>query len=103
MMKTITVTVARIYITDESGLLKKITTILQDEFKIRGGSVFRAISGFGESGSHSSSFLDFSLNLPLVIEFFDSPEKIEQALTHLNTFVKPEHILFWDAKANKTS
>lgn len=40
--------------------------------KIRGISIFRAISDFGERGDHTTCFVDLSLDLPLVIEFFDS-------------------------------
>lgn len=100
-MNMITVLMVRIYITESSHLLDKIIDYLKQEAKIRGISVFRAISGFGETGSHTSSLIDLSLNLPLVIEFFDDDkEKIEKTLSHLNTMVKPEHIVLWEAKAN---
>ena len=36
----------------------------------------------------------------LVIEFFDSKNIIEPALEYLNSIMKHEHIIFWDAKAN---
>ena len=100
-MKTIDVFIVRIYITEASHLLKKIVTYLKNDAKIRGVSVFRAISGFGETGNHTTSLLDLSLNLPLTIEFFDDDKnKIEKALDHLGTIVKPEHIVLWEAKAN---
>ena len=99
-MKAIEVIVVRIYITESSHLLSTIITYLKKEAQIRGVSVFRAISGFGETGNHTSSFVDLSLDLPLVIEFFDSKEKIEPALEHLNGIIKHEHIVFWKASAN---
>ncbi len=99
-MNTIDVMVVRIYITESAHLLNKIIAYLKNEAKIRGVSVFRAISGFGETGDHAASFIDLSLDLPLTIEFFDSKEKINVALNHLNTVVKHEHIVFWEAKAN---
>lgn len=88
----------RVYITESSHTLNKIVSYLKTDAKIRGVSVFRAISGFGKSGDHTSAFMDLALDLPLVIEFFDSKNKIEPALTHLSSIVKPEHIVFWDAK-----
>jgi PII-like signaling protein len=91
----------RIYITEESHLLNKIIDYLKKDAKIRGISVFRAISGFGETGNHIASLVDLSLNLPLTVEFFDDDKnKIEHALDHLTTIVKPEHIVMWEAKAN---
>jgi PII-like signaling protein len=99
-MKTVDVLIARIYITEASNLLNKIVDYLSREVKIRGISTFRAIQGFSAAGSHTASFLDLSLDLPLVIEFFDDDrDKVEKALTHLTTVVKSEHIVLWEAKA----
>ena len=99
-MNTVNVVMVRIYITESSHLLNSIVKYLKNEAGIRGISVFRAISGFGASGAHGMSLLDLSLDLPLAIEFFDSKENIEVALEHLSQTIKPEHIVFWDAKAN---
>jgi PII-like signaling protein len=99
-MKTMDVVFVRIYVLESEHLLNSVIDYLQKEIKIRGISVFRAISGFGQTGSHSASLMDLSLNLPLAIEFFDSKEKIQPALEHLSQTIKHEHIVFWDAKAN---
>jgi PII-like signaling protein len=81
-------------------MLNTIVNYLKQELKVRGVSVFRAISGFGETGTHTSSLVDLSLDLPLAIEFFDSKDKTELAVEHLSSLVKHEHIVFWEAKAN---
>ena len=100
-MKTIDVLMVRIYITEASHLLNTIVDYLKNDAKIRGISVFRAISGFGETGEHMASLIDLSLDLPLTLEFFDNDKnKIKKAIDHLGTIVKPEHIVFWEAKAN---
>ncbi len=99
-MNTTPVLFVRIYITESSDLLKTITSYLKKEANIRGLSVFRATSGYGETGDHTTSLLDFSLDLPLAIEFFDSKEKIDPVLDHLNSLIKKEHIVFWEAKVN---
>lgn len=99
-MKTKPVIFVRIYFTESSHLLKTITNDLTQKFNIRGLSVFRATTGYGETGEHTTSLLDFSLDLPLVIEFFDQKEKIEPALEYLDTLIKKEHIVFWPAKTN---
>jgi uncharacterized protein len=100
VMKTMDVTVVRIYVMESEHLLNSVVDYLKNEVKIRGISVFRAISGFGETGNHTSSLIDLSLNLPLAIEFFDSKEKVHHALAHLSKTIKHEHIVFWEAKAN---
>jgi uncharacterized protein len=99
-MKTVDVTFVRIYILESSHMLNTIVNYLKKEAKIRGISVFRAISGFGDTGNHTTSLVDLSLDLPLSIEFFDSKDKVETALEHLSEIIKPEHIVFWTAKAN---
>lgn len=85
---------------ESSSVLKTILDYLKNDARIRGVSVFRAISGFGETGNHSASFVDLSLNLPLVLEFFDSKDKVEPTLEYLSGIIKHEHIVFWPAKAN---
>jgi uncharacterized protein len=99
-MNTIDVVFVRVYITESSHLLNKIVQYLKLEANIRGLSVFRAISGFGETGHHTASLIDLSLDLPLAIEFFDEQKTIEAALEYLNQFIKQEHIVFWNAKTN---
>jgi PII-like signaling protein len=98
-MKSVDVIFVKIYITELSHMLNTIVTYLKNEAKIRGISVFRAIGGFGDTGNHTASLVDLSLDLPLCIEFFDSKEKIEPTLEHLSGIVKDDHIVFWEAKA----
>lgn len=99
-MKQKPVVFVRVYVSESSGLLTPISKYLKNETKVRGLTVFRAISGFGETGEHNLSFLDLSLDLPLVLEFFDSKEVVDEALKYLKTIIKPEHIVSWDALAN---
>ncbi|EKE01082.1 MAG: hypothetical protein ACD_21C00223G0003 [uncultured bacterium] len=95
------VTVVRVYITETSKLLEKVFSYLKDEAKVRGVTVFRAISGYGDNKkTHTASLVDLSLDLPLVIEFFDEKDKTVPIIEHLNSILKPEHIIFWDAKSN---
>lgn len=101
-MNTTEVTVVRIYLTEGEGQLKSLLKRLHDWEKIRGVTVFRGISGYGESGVfHGSNVLDLSLDLPIVVEFFDNTKKVDTILEHLNTFISPGHIVTWQAKVNQ--
>lgn len=94
--------IVRVYLHEKEGRLNELLGYLHDESRVRGVTVFRGITGFGRSGEyHSSSLIDLSLDLPLVIEFFDSPDRIESILEHLNTLVEPGHIVYWSAKVNE--
>lgn len=96
-----TVTMVRVYLTEGEAQLKNLIKQLHDWDKIKGVTVFRGITGYGDSGEiHGSSLMDLSLNLPVVVEFFDSPEKVEKIIEHLNTFIKAGHIVSWPASTN---
>jgi len=97
-MKQLNVTFVRIYLTEGEGRMEELLRRLHDDEKVHGVTVFRGISGFGKSGKmHSSSLLDMSLDLPLVVEFFDVPEKVINILEHIRQDIEPGHIVSWPA------
>jgi len=93
------VKVVRIYVTEGKHIHEKIFEHLHDEHKVMGVTVYRGISGFGHSGeTHSSSLLDMSFDLPVIIEFFDEPDKVAAALETVGDLVKPGRILTFDVE-----
>lgn len=100
-MKLEAVTVVRIYLTEADKVLQDLLRCLHDQAQVRGVTVFRAVTGFGRSGVvHSSSLLDLSLNLPVAVEFFDTPERVEDILKHLQDRLQPGHVVVWKAEVN---
>lgn len=92
------VTVARIYVTEGKHLHEKIFKRLHDEHKVKGVTVYRGITGFGKSGhTHSSTLLDVSFDLPVVVEFFDTAENVSTALDSLGDLIPPGHVLTFTA------
>ena len=88
------VTVARVYVTEGKHVHEKVFEKLHDEHKVMGVTIYRGISGFGKSGeTHSSNLLDMSFDLPVIIEFFDEPEKVTLALESLSDLIKPGNVL----------
>lgn len=78
-------------------LMREIFSRLHDEHKIHGVTVFRGISGFGRHGQvHSADLLRINVNLPLVIEFFDDPEVVDETLHWLQALVPLGHIVIWE-------
>ena len=95
------VTIVRIYLHEAKAHMQELLQYLHDESKVQGVTVFRGITGFGSSGTvHSSTLIDMSLDLPIVIEFFDKTEKVVLIVEYLNTIIKPGHIVYWPAKIN---
>lgn len=100
-MKQQQVTMVRIYLTEGDHQLRKLLDFLQQEEHVRGVTAFRGIAGFGPSGKlHEASLLDISLDLPLVVEFFDQPERAEKIKRDLHQWVGPGHIVSWSAEVN---
>ena len=100
-MTTEEVTIVRIYLSETSGNLEVLLKRLHDWEKVKGVTVFRGVSGFGDSGEvHSTRFVDLSLDLPIVVEFFDEPGKIAGIIENIQANIKPRHMLWWNAKVN---
>ena len=99
-MNTKQVTIARVYTLEGDDQLNQALDILRDEEKIYGVTIIRGIAGFGENREvHTSSLLTLSLELPLIIEFYDEPEKVEKAIQVLQSRLKLKHIINWSASA----
>lgn len=95
------VRMVRVYITEGDHKLKSLLSRLHDEEQVRGVTVFRGIAGFGKSGKlHSSALLDLANDLPLIVEFFDTPEKVERIVSHLKEELEPGHIVSWSASVD---
>ena len=95
------VIIVRIYCSEKNGLHRELLSLLHDREHVAGVTAFRGIAGFGGSGRlHESGLLDVSLDLPVVIEFFDRPEKVEAVMQHLKNKVAPGHMVSFAAKAN---
>ncbi len=95
------VKIARVYTLEGHDHLNQALEILRYEQNIAGLTVIRGIAGIGSSGDvHTSSLLSLSMELPLVIEFYDQPEKVEQAIEALKAQVDIKHIVSWKATAH---
>lgn len=98
-MKYRDVLTVRVYLTEGQHLLDRLMHRLHDEEKVRGVTVFRGIAGFGSSGKiHESTIVDLALDLPLVVEFFDVPERVEAVVARLGEIVEPGHVIVWPAR-----
>lgn len=93
-------TMVRVYMTEHDKALKPFLEHLHDVAGVKGVTVFRAIAGYGGSGRmHRAELVDLSLNLPLVIEFFDSPERVDAVLEQMVDIVEPGHVVSWNVRA----
>jgi hypothetical protein len=95
-----TITMVRIYLSEGRDHYEQLVSWLYTDKRVQGVSVFRAIEGFGEDRKmRTSSLLDLSLDLPVVIEFFDTPEIITGVLEQVQQMVKVDHIVTWSAQS----
>jgi PII-like signaling protein len=97
-MKMQPVTVARIYIRESEHLLEKLVKFLHDDSEVAGVTVLRGIEGFSDGGQiHPAFLMDLSLDLPLVIEFFDEPGRVDAVIHSLVRRFPLQHIVSWPA------
>ena len=100
-MNAAEVIMVRIYLHEAKAHLAEMVKYLHDEAKVRGVTVFRGVSGFGDSGRlHAATLMDMSLDLPVVVEFYDAPDNAMKIIGELNQRVKPGHIVYWTARIN---
>ncbi len=90
----------RIYLSEGRDHYERLVNWLYADNRVQGVSVFRAIEGFGEDRKiRKSSLMDLSLELPVVVEFFDTPEIIAGVLEEVQAMVKVDHIVTWSAQS----
>ncbi len=98
------ITVARVYLTERKAHLDRLVEHLRVHEKVPGLTAFRAVAGFGPSGHvHSSHLIDLTADLPLVVEFFDTPERVEAIVAQLRTWLPPGPIITWPAELDLPS
>ena len=89
----------RIYLQEGDVDLPKLLDELEKNQGLSGVSVFRGIAGFGTHHHlHSAHLIDLSLKLPLVIEFFEQPERVEELIVNLQQRYPLKHVLSWPVK-----
>jgi PII-like signaling protein len=97
------VTIVRIYLHEadhgaHKNLMQEILNILQKMHEVRGVVVFRGIAGLDESGQvRASDLLRIVGDLPIVVEFFDTPAKVEAVLAALDGLIPSGRIVHWTA------
>lgn len=95
------VVLVRVYCTEKDHQHQRIIDLLHQQHRVAGVTAFRGIAGFGKSGQlHEAGLLDVSLDLPVIVEFFDRVDKVEAVLPLLQDIVGPGHVVAWPAKAN---
>jgi uncharacterized protein len=97
------VTVVRIYMSESDHgqhktLMQEILNLLHDQHKVRGVTVFRGIAGFGDAGEvHASDMLRIMVDLPLVIEFFDTSAVVQAVLGLMSGLIPEGRMIMWPA------
>jgi PII-like signaling protein len=98
-MKTQEITFVRIYLREGEHVLAKVIDYLHDKAKVRGVTVLRGIEGFSDNGEIRTSFLlDLSMDLPLIVEFYDDSAKAETIIATLIDELHLSHIISLPAK-----
>lgn len=91
--------IARVYALEGHDHTEEVLKIVHEEEQIVNVHVFRAIAGTGGTPKiYTSSLLTLSVRLPLIIEFFDNRERVERAISKLQTRLGLDDIVVWPAR-----
>jgi hypothetical protein len=98
-MSKVDVIMVRMYLAEGRDHIGQILKWME-QAEVRGFTVFRGVAGLGSDHQlHKASLLDLSSELPIVIEFFDTPERVEKIIVQLESMVKADHIVSWPAQS----
>lgn len=90
------VTIARIYLREGEHILSKLMKFLHEEERVAGVTVLRGMTGFSLNGKiRTASLVDLSLDLPLVVEFYDEPDRVETVIQELLRQMDLSHVVTW--------
>jgi PII-like signaling protein len=98
------VVVVRIYLHEadhgrRKNLMQEILGALRDQYGVRGVTVFRAIAGMGDTGeTHAADILRLAVDLPIVIEFFDSADVVDAVTRSMAEMLAGHPIVSWSAR-----
>ncbi|BCX89405.1 conserved hypothetical protein [Methylomarinovum tepidoasis] len=86
----------RIYTLEGEAPIDDVLRFLHDEERVSGVTLIRAVAGYGDSGKlHTTALLSLSLQLPLIIEFFDTSERVAAVIPRLRERFELRHIVHW--------
>ena len=93
---------ARVYTLEGESPIDKILSFLHDDEKVIGVTLIRAIAGYGKSGQlHTTSLLSLSLQLPLIVEFFDQEDRVLEIIPKLRDKFDLRHIVSWPIEVDE--
>lgn len=96
VMAAQSVTIVRVYLREGEHQQHGVMKLLHDDKRVQGATVFRGSSGFGPDGVlRTSSLVDLSLDLPLVVEFYGEPAQMEAVIDKLIQHLHLPHIVSW--------
>jgi hypothetical protein len=99
-MSKVEVTMVRVYFAEgrDHHIISKVLKWLEKS-EVGGFTVFRGVAGFGSDHKlHKATLVDLTVDLPIILEFFDSPQRVEEIIEELGTMVSPNHIVSWSAQ-----
>lgn len=92
-MKTEHLMMVRVYLTEHEHRAQALLEHLR-KAGVRGATLMRGIAGFGVHGKmHRADWTDLIGDLPLVLEFMDTPAQVDKVLPGLLSQTEPHHVV----------
>jgi PII-like signaling protein len=94
-MNFVQMIMVRVYLTESQHKARDLLKLLHDA-GLSGATLMRGVSGFGHTGHwHQADWSDLVGDLPLILEFVDTPQKIDAVLPKLLEQTDPSHVVTW--------
>lgn len=88
--------IVRVYLHEGEHQVDAILELLHDRLQVRGATVFRGVAGFGPTGHmHTADLVDLGMDLPLVVEFYETEDRARSAIRELGDIVDADHVVSW--------
>jgi len=97
------ITVVRIYLSEadqgrHKNLMQELLSLLHDKHRLKQVTVFRGIAGTGVKGeTRAADVLRVLVDLPLVVEFFDTPPIVDAVIPLIKQMLPNGRIMSWSA------
>ncbi len=87
----------RVYLTESRARLERLLQRLFLETDLCGMTAISGVGGFGRSVVLDPDRLAEPDDPPMVLEFFDHPDRVDEHVEIIRSLVAPRHVVIWPA------
>jgi hypothetical protein len=87
----------RMYTTESRARVDRLMELVHSSRRLPGITVFRGVAGFGMS-TFIENVTPAGADAPVVIEFIDDPETVDESVRYVCRLIAPRHVVSWPVR-----